>query len=74
MDTDLFLVVGIVVCALAIPSLLSAYVEGRVPRAGSIMVLIGGVLIVTALTNNGRGYTFSEIPDVFLSVVGRYIN
>jgi formate-dependent nitrite reductase membrane component NrfD len=74
MDTDLFLVIGIVVCALAIPSLLSAWVEGRVPRAGSIMVLIGGVLIITALTNNGRGYAFSEIPDVFMSVVGRYIN
>ena len=74
MDTDLFLVIGIVIGALAIHSLLSAWVEGRVPRAGSIMVLIGGVLIVTALTNNGRGYTFSEIPTVFLSVVGRYLN
>lgn len=74
MDTDLFLVVGVVICALAIPTMLSAWVEGRVPRAGSIMVLIGGVLIVTALTRNTGGYSFSEIPDVFLSVVGRYID
>jgi formate-dependent nitrite reductase membrane component NrfD len=74
MDTDLFLVVGIVIFALAIPSLLSAWVEGRVPRAGSIMVLIGGVLVVTALTQHARGYTFAEIPDVFFSVIGRYIN
>ena len=74
MDTDLFLVIGIVVCALAIPSLLSAWVEGRVPRAGSVMVLIGGVLIVTALTQHPRGYSFSEIPDVFFSVIGRYLN
>ena len=74
MDTDLFLVVGIVICALAIPTLLSAWVEGRVPRAGSIMVLIGGVLIVTALTQNGRGYSFVEMPDLFFSVIGRYLN
>ena len=74
MDTDLFLVIGIVVCALAIPSLLSAWVEGRVPRAGSVMVLIGGGLIVTALTQHPRGYSFSEIPDLFFSVIGRYLN
>ncbi|MEO8240806.1 MAG: hypothetical protein ABI832_00770 [bacterium] len=74
MDTDLFLVIGIVVLVLAIPSMLSAYVEGRVPRIGSVMVLIGGVLVVMALTNHGRGYSFSEIPDVFFRVIGRYIN
>ncbi len=54
MDTDLFLVDRHHRTAcLAIPSLLSAYVEGRVPRIGSIMVLIGGVLVVVALTNMG---------------------
>ncbi len=74
MDTDLFMVIGIVVFALAIPSLLSAWVEGRVPRAGSIMVLIGGVLIVTALTQRASGYSFAEIPDVFIRVIGRYVN
>ena len=74
MDTDLFLVIGIIVCALAIPSLLSAWVEGRVPRAGSIMILIGGVLVVVALNQRVRGYTFAEIPDVFFSVIGRYLN
>jgi formate-dependent nitrite reductase membrane component NrfD len=73
MDTDLFLVIGITVCALAIPSLLGAWVDGRVPRAGSIMVLIGGVLVVVALTQKGGGYTFSQVPDVFFSVIGRYL-
>ena len=55
MDTDLFLVIGIVLCALAIPSLLSAYTEGRAPRAGAVLVLIGGVLIVVALSQHARG-------------------
>jgi formate-dependent nitrite reductase membrane component NrfD len=74
MDTDLYLVIGIVVCALSIPSLLSAYVEGRPPRIGGIFVLVGGILVIVALTNHGRGYTFSEIPDVFFKVIGRYLN
>lgn len=73
MDTDLFLVIGITICALAIPTLLQAWVDGRVPRAGSIMVLIGGVLVVVALTQHGGGYTFSQVPDVFFSVIGRYL-
>ena len=74
MDTDLVLVIGIVLCALAIPSLLSAYAEGRAPRAGAVLVLIGGVLIVVALSQHPRGYSFAEIPDLFFRVIGRYLN
>jgi hypothetical protein len=66
MDHDLILVIGIVLCALSIPSLLSAYVEGRAPRSGSILVF--------ALTQNARGYSFAEVPGVFFSVIGRYLN
>jgi hypothetical protein len=73
MDTDLYLVIGMIVCVLAIPSLLSAFVEGRPPRIGGIFLLVGGVLIIVALTNHGRGYSFSEIPDVFFRVLGRYL-
>ena len=74
MDADLFLVAGIVLFALSIPTLLSAWVDGRVPRAGAIIVLIAGVLVATALMRHVGGYTFAEIPDVFFRVIGRYIN
>jgi len=72
MDTDLILVIGIVVLVLSVPSLLSAYAEARAPRAGAVLVLIGGVLVATALTQHSAGYTFSELPSVFLRVIGRY--
>ena len=72
MDTDLYLVIGIVAFVLAIPSLLSAFAESRPPRAGAILVLIGGVRVVVALTNRGSGYSFAEIPDVFMRVIGRF--
>jgi hypothetical protein len=74
MDTDLILVIGLLICVLAIPTLLSAFSESRPPRAGAIMVLIGGVLVATALTQKPSGYTFAEVPDVVFRVIGRFIN
>ncbi len=72
MDTDLIIVVGIVAILLAVPAMLSSWVDGTVPRAASILVLIGGVLIVVALTQHGRAYTFAEMPDVFMRVIARF--
>lgn len=74
MDTDLILVVGILAIALAVPTLLSAWVDGSVPRAGAIVVMIGSVLIVVALNSHGRGYSFSEMPDVFMRVFNRFVH
>lgn len=65
------IVVGTLSLLMAVPTLLSAWVDGSVPRTGAILVLIGGVLIVVALNNHGRGYTLAEIPDVFMRVLGR---
>ena len=74
LDTDLILVIGIVVLVLSIPSLLSAFSEARAPRAGAMLVLIGGVLVAVALTKHTAGYAFSELPNVFVRVIGRYTN
>ncbi|SMX45299.1 hypothetical protein [Actibacterium lipolyticum] len=74
MDTDLFLVIGVVLGVLAIPSLLGAYSEGRPPRAASIMVLIAGTLILLAVTNHPSGYAINDVPEAFVRVFGRYVN
>ncbi len=74
MYTDLILVIGLFICALAIPALLSAFAESRPPRSGAIMVLIGGVLLAVALTQKPSGYTFAEVPNVVFKVIGRFIN
>lgn len=73
MDNDLILVIGIVLGFLAIPALLSAFSESRAPRTGAILVLIAGVLLAVALTRKGGGYSLDQIPDVFMSVIKRYI-
>ena len=74
MDTDLFLTIGSVLFVLTIPSLLSAWTEGRAPRFGAIMLLSAAGLITVALTQRPGGYSFGEIPDVMMNVVGRYVN
>ena len=66
------IVVGTLSLLMAIPSLLSSWMEGTVPRAGAILVMIGGVLVVLALHQHGRGYTISEMPDVVMRVIGRF--
>ena len=42
MDSDLALVIGLVLAALTIPSILSAVSDKRAPRASAITVLIAG--------------------------------
>lgn len=74
MDTDIILVIGILLGALALPSMLSAYSEGRPPRTGAILVLISSVLIVVALTQKPTGYSFRDIPNVFVEVIARALH
>ncbi|WP_375279980.1 hypothetical protein [Pseudooctadecabacter sp.] len=74
MDPDLMLVIGLVVGAFSIPSIMGSLSDGRVPRAASIAVMIAGGLIVLAIRDNPGGYSIADIPDVFVSVVGRFVN
>lgn len=74
MNNDQILVIGIIVFALSLPSILAAYSESRAPRAGAILLLVGGVLVVVALVRQPTGYTFSEIPTVFARVIGGLLN
>lgn len=73
MDTDLALVVGIVIAAFSIPSILSAVSDKRAPRASAITILIAGGLIVFAVQGKPGGYQLEQIPDVFVNVIARYM-
>jgi hypothetical protein len=74
MDTDLLLTLGIILLAFTIPSLLSAWTEGRAPRVGGIILIAAVGLIAAALTQRPGGYTFNEVPGVMMAVVGRMVN
>ncbi|MGL5010036.1 MAG: hypothetical protein ACRC6I_09145 [Paracoccaceae bacterium] len=74
MDTDLLLIIGIVVTILAVPSIISAFSESRPPRAAAILFLIGGTLIVVALTQGTTRYSMADLPEVLSRVIARYLN
>jgi formate-dependent nitrite reductase membrane component NrfD len=74
MDTDLVLTLGIILLALSIPSLLAAWVEGRVPRVGAIMALASLGMVIAALASRPGGYVLEEVPGIMLSVLSRAIN
>ena len=68
------LVTGIILGVMSIPALLNAFADGRAPRLVSIVVLIAGTLVVVAMTRNGDGYSFAELPQVFGRVFSRLFN
>ncbi|AMY70814.1 hypothetical protein [Frigidibacter mobilis] len=73
MDSDVLFVVGIVLVALGVPSLVSAFSESRPPRAAATAFLLGGALIAFAAVSKPGGYEFGDIPDVVMHVVARAI-
>lgn len=73
-DPDLMFMIGLIVGGFSIPSIMGAFADGRVPRAAAIAVIVAGGLIVIAIQSKPGGYALADIPDVFVSVVGRYIN
>jgi len=73
MDTDLALILGLVIGGFSIPSILSALSDRRPPRASALTILIAFGLLIYAMTTKPGGYQIDQIPDVFFSVIGRYL-
>ena len=73
LDSDLALVLGVVIALLSIPSILSAMTDGRAPRASAVTILIAGALIIFAVKTHPGGYQISDVPHAFVTVVARYM-
>jgi len=74
MDNDLFLVFGLIIAGLAVPSIIGALVDSRVPRIAAIMVMIGTGMIAVAIMGKPSGYKFSDVPKAFTRVIGKFLN
>jgi hypothetical protein len=74
MDPDVLLVAGIVIGVLAIPSVLTALSENRIPHVAGILLAIATLLLFTAVQKSPEGYSIAGIPHVFYVVIGRYIH
>ncbi|MGC9368481.1 MAG: hypothetical protein ACP5DX_02970 [Paracoccaceae bacterium] len=74
MNSDYYLVAGIVVGGFALASLVNAWTDGRVPRGGMLLALVSGGLIALAIMNSPMGYRIEDIPGAFYRVIGEIIN
>jgi hypothetical protein len=68
MSYDMALVLGLVIAGFSIPAIVSAFSDGRTPRAAALMVMIGGGLVAWSVTSKPGGYTLDNIPEVFVKV------
>ena len=50
MDPDLALIIGLILGVFAVPSIMSAFSEGRPPRVAAFTVIAAGVLIIWAIS------------------------
>ncbi len=70
-DQDIYLVIGLIVIAFSIPSLLGAWADRRRPLVALVVVAIGGGLVALAL--NGQSYTWEDVPAAFVRVLAGLI-
>lgn len=73
LDSDLALVLGVIIGLMSIPSILSAMTDGRAPRASALTILIAGLLIIFAIQTHPGGYQISDVPHAFVVVVARFM-
>jgi hypothetical protein len=74
MLSDYYLVAGVVVGGFAVASLVSAWADGRVPRAGMLLALVGGGLIALAILSSPTAFRIEDIPAAFFRVIGEIVN
>ena len=73
MDADIALVLGLVIAILTIPSVLSAFLDDRPPRASAITILIAGALILYAIMTRPGGIPIAQVPDIVMTVIARFL-
>jgi hypothetical protein len=74
MNPDLALVLGVIAIALALWQIIATFSSGDTPRAGFVLAVLAGCLIVYASVQKPGGYTAAEIPGIFASVIGGLFN
>ena len=73
LDPDILLIAGLVVASFSIPSIISAYADRRAPTIAVVMLLMGGGLVLLALTTRPGGYTLQDVPHALLRVLAQIL-
>jgi len=68
-NTDLILVVGLVLVVLSVPAVFSAFSESRTPRVAAFTLIAGGSLMIWAVVKTPGGFAIQDIPNAVVRVV-----
>ena len=71
MDPDVLFVLGCIIGVLAIPAVISAFADGRAPRAPALIILLAGGMVAYAVIERPGNYSFEQMPDVFARVISK---
>ena len=74
MAADYFLVFGLVILALSIPSIIGAFSADRSLRPAVMLIVVGAALIAWAASQKPGGYSAADIPQVFQRVILDILN
>ncbi|WP_294615259.1 hypothetical protein [Roseovarius sp.] len=73
MDPDLAMLIGLVLGVFTVPSIMSAISDGRAPRVAAFTGIAAGTLVLWAVSNKPGGYDLSDLPDILVRVIARYL-
>ena len=57
--------------AMSFPVMVGAFADGSPPRGALLLILLGGALIGIAVWQRPGTYSFDQIPDVVMRVIGQ---
>ena len=69
MSTDFIFVLGVALGILAVPAIVSAYVDERPPRGPAVIVLISALMVGYAMIDRPGAYSWSTLPDVLVRTI-----
>jgi len=73
MDPDVALVIGVLIGAFSLPSIVSGFSERRAPRISFLTLMVGAGLGYWAISQNPDSYSILGFPDLLIEVVARFI-
>ncbi len=71
MDPDFYFVAGCIFVVMSFPAMVGAFADGSPPRGALLLILLGGALIGVAVWQRPGAYSFNQIPDVLMRVIGQ---
>lgn len=73
MDPDLALTISVVLAAFVLPALMRDYSENFRPYTAIVLAALALSMALLAIAYKPGGYVFSDIPDVIIRVLARYL-